>query len=219
MAAKIEDILQVNLVLVGFSLVNTHEETQAFRREVGTEIATVEAGIGPEVMSRTHTLNRDRITVVSNPDRTTVAREYPDEEGTKRLASVAGAAVKVTNLSEQQLRAFGYNLELVFESDPQERALQYLATRLFRADLLGNEEISLLGGSGKLFFHKHGYLWQAALEPRLNDLNTTRVFLGLNLHKEEADHTVLSEEEILGSLTLLTSEARNLVEKIDGIAP
>ena len=219
MVAKIEDILQVNLVIVGLRLVNTQEETQAFRREVGTEITTAEAGMGQEVISRTHTLNRDRISVVSNPDRTTVAREYPDDGDIRKLASVAGAAVKVTDLSEQQLRAFGYNLELVFEPDPQERALQYLAIRLFRADLLDNEETNLLGGSGKLFFNKHGYLWQAALEPRLNDLNTTRVFLGLNLHREETDPTVLPEEEIMGSLTLLSAEARSLVEKIDGIDP
>ena len=74
MTLAVEDVLQTNLTLIGVSLVNTPEEREAFREGVNTEVVTAEAGLGGEVIERTHNLNRDRITVVNTPDRTVIVK-------------------------------------------------------------------------------------------------------------------------------------------------
>ena len=216
MATKVEDVLQVNLVLVGLNLLNTQQETAAFRQAAGTEVLSTETGVANEVISRTHTLNRDRITIARTPDRSSVVREFPREEDLARLAQVAVMAISNTDLTEQALRAFGYNIDLIYEADPPEDAIGYLGERLFRADLFQGEQRNLRGGSGKIYFEKDGRYWQAALEPRLNDENTTRIFASVNLHRPQADLSQLTEYEIRNSLELLWAEAHNLVNEIDG---
>ena len=203
------------MVLAGISLFNTPNELAAFRESVGTEITSVEAGVGTEVFNRTITLNRDRIKVTGTPDRSAIAREYPAEGDLERLAQVAGMAIDNTDLKGQKLRAFGYNIELVYESPSGQRAIQYLLNRLFMPDLLRKGGLRLSGGAGRLFFEKDGRNWQALLEPRFNDEKTTRIFVSLNLHRPEANPSLLTEAEIGDSLKLLWAEAHNLVTQLD----
>ena len=211
----IEDILQANMVLIGISLVNTPNELAAFHKSVGTEITSVEAGMGTEVVNRIHTLNRDRIKVTGTPDRSGIAREYPEESDLARLAQVAGMAIANTDLKGQELRAFGYNIELVYEPPSRERAIQYLLDRLFVPNLLRDGGLRLFGGSGRLFFEKNGRNWQAVLEPRFNDDKTTRIFMSLNLHRPETDLELPTEAEIERSLKSIWDEAHNLVDQLD----
>ena len=211
----IENILQANMVFVGISLVNKPNELTAFRESVGTEVTSVEAGMGTEVINRTHTLNRDRIKVTGTPDRSAIAREYPAESDLARLAQVAGMAIVNTDLEGQKLQAFGFNIELVYEPPARERAIRYLLDRLFMPNLLRDGGLRLVGGSGRLFFEKDGRNWQAVLEPRLNDEKTTRIFVSLNLHRPETDLSLLTEAEIEGSLKSLWVEAHNLVDQLD----
>lgn len=219
MTLVVEDILQANLTLVGVKLVNTPEERTAFRKVVGTEIVTTEAGLvgSDEIVERSHNLNRDRITVVSNSgtDRTIVAREYPERSGLDRLAQVAWMAIESTNLDVRRLRAFGYNIELVCESDSEDLALQYLADHLFMPNILKDEESRLTGGAGRLFFEKSGRRWQARLEPRLNDETTTKVFAALNMHHPGPDLVFPTEDEISESLIMVWCEVHNLLDRLD----
>ena len=215
MAVEILDILQANLVLVGIGLINTQEEIAAFRQAVGTEVMSVEAGIGSEVINRAHTLNRDRIALSRVADRTTISREYPEQASLERLATVARTAIDVTHPTGDQLRAFGYNVELVYEPDPQETAIRYLAERLFIPNILRDKGASLTGGAARLFFEKDGRTWQATLEPRLNDEETNRIFATLNLRRAEPDLALPTRDEILESLTLAWTEAHELIDRID----
>ena len=215
MPVTIEDILQTNLVLIGVSLINTPEELSAFRHSVGTEVTSVETGLGPEVVNRTHTLNRDRITVTGAPERSAIARGYPAESDLERLAQVAWMAIANTDLKGQEVQAFGYNIELVYEPDSEGLAIQYLAERLFMPRLLQDGGWRLLGGAGRLFFEKAGRFWQARLEPRLNDDTATRIFASLNLHRSEVDLPLPTEADIRDSLKLLWAEAHSLVNHLD----
>ena len=214
MAVTIRDVLQTNLILVGVSLINTPEEHAAFRKDVGTEVVRAEIGLGQEVIERTHTLNRDRITVTESSGRSVITREYPADSDLERLAQVAGMAIANTDLDGQELQAFGYNIELVYEPDSEELAIQYLADRLFMPHLLQDEGWQLFGGTGRLFFQKGGQPWQARLEPRFNDDTTTSIFASLNLHRAESD--LPTEDDIRDSLKLLWTEAHNLVTQLDG---
>ena len=216
MAVTIEDILQANLVLLGVSLINTPDKSAIFRKVVSTEVTTAEAGLGTEVVNRTHALNRDRITITGSPDRSAIVREYPTESDLERLAQVAAMAIENTDFDGQELRAFGYNIELVYEPDSKELAIQYLSHRLFIPTLLQEGGWRLFGGAGRLVFEKDGRIWQARLEPRFNDQTTSKVFVSLNLHRSETGLTFPTEAEIRDSLKLLWEEAHSLVHQLDG---
>ena len=201
MSVSIEDILQVNLVLVGANVIKSQNEMAAFYEDVGVEVTSVETGVlGADPINRTHTLNRDRITIVSTQNRSVVSREYPLETDLGRLAQVASMAISNSDLEDQELRAFGYNIELVFEPSSKEKAIHYLLKRLFNPDLLRNKGSRLIGGTGRIFFEKNGRYWRATLQPRFNDENTTKIFLSLNLHRGETDLSLLTEIEIRDSL-------------------
>ena len=199
-------------------MVNTPEEREAFRKAVETEVVTTETGLvgSDEVVERTHVLSRDRITVVSNPDRTIVVREYPGKSGLGRLAQVVAMAIANTNLDEQELRAFGYNIELICESDSKDLALQYLADHLFTSHILRDDESRLIGGSARLFFEKSDRKWQARLEPRFNDETTTKIFASLNLHHSGPDLAFPTEDDMGASLTLVWNEVQDLLIRLDG---
>ncbi len=216
MALAIEDVLQTNLTLIGVRLVNTPEERETFREGVQTEIVTAEAGLGGEVFERTHNLSRDRITVVSTSDRTVIVREYPAKNDLERLAQVAAMAIENTNLDGQELRAIGYNIELVCESDSKNLAIEYLAEHLFMPHLLKGDDSRLSGGAGRLFIEKSGRRWQARLEPRFNDETTTKIFASLNLHHSEASLSFPTEDDIRDSLTLVWNEVHDLLIHLDG---
>ena len=216
MPVTIEDVLQANMILVGINLINTPEELTAFRGDVGTEVVTAETGFGNEIVERTLTLNRDRIRVMWASDRSAIVREYPAASDIERFAQVAGMAIRNTGLDDQELRAFGYNIELAYEPDSKELATKYLSDRLFMPLLLRDEGWQLTGGAGRLSFEKDGRLWQVRLEPRLNDDTTTRIFASVNLHQAEADLSFPSESEIRDCLRLLWCEAHNLVNQLDG---
>ena len=215
MAIKIIDVLQANLVLVGVGLINTQDEVAAFRRDVGTEVLSTEAGLGGELVNRSHNLNRDRIGITRVSDRTTIVREYPQKDGLDRLATVARSAIDVTEEPGDELRAFGYNIEIVYEPDPTQFASQYLADRLFVPNVLQDQRATLLGGAARIYFQKNGLGWQLNLEPRLNEEQTNSIFASLNLHYPGPRLTLPTKEEILLSLTSVWYEAHDLIDRLD----
>ena len=221
MAAKFEEVLTTNLLLIGVTLLNTPAEASEFRRGVNTEVRAVEvgtpqAGSGAVMINRTYFLDRDRIAIQTTPDRSLIAREYPERDDLERLAEVASVAIEKTNSEGQELPALGYNIDLVYEPDTTEPAIQYLAGRLFQHNLLQGGGTRLLGGAGRLYFEKDGQHWEAALEPRLNDAATSRIFVSLNLHIEQEHLLFPTRTEVQDSFNLLWEEAQNLVNQLHG---
>ena len=211
---KFEEVLEVNLVLAGISLLNTTEEASAFRQGVKAEVRASEAVSGSEMIHRSYTLNRDRVMVTVTPDRSVIVREYPIQADLERLAEIAGIAIEKTDLADQELRAMGYNIDLVYEPSQTESAILYLATRLLSGNLFEGGERQLVGGASRLYFDKGGQHWQAVLEPRLNDEATFKVFVSLNLRIE--DLSLPTKAMINDSLKSLWAEAQDLVNQIHG---
>ena len=216
MALKIDDIIEVNLILVGIKLINTQEEAVSFRRAVGTEVRVSDVSTGSELINRSLTLDRDRIAVAVDAERSVISREFPKEDDLDRLSEVAGMAIDNSILEGQNLRALGYNIDLVCEPETSQSAIEYLGERLFIPNLLRQEGRELLGGSARLYFEKGGHRWQIALEPRFNEEATSRVFAGINLHRGETGLTVPTEDEIRDSLKLVWAEAHSLLSQLDG---
>jgi hypothetical protein len=213
------DVLKADLVLVGFGLLTQANELETFRAAVNTDVVvsgqsmTVDAQTNVAETGRIFNLNRDRIVLDLSRIRSTIRRDYPEEIDLVRLAQVAALAVEASTQTGQTLRAYGYNLDLVYEQTTDSTAQEYLAKRLFSTDLPFREQWQLVGGACRVVFREGENQWQFSVEPRFNDPNIRQVFLSLNLHKEK--QTIPSEDEIKNSLQEAWAKAREFAVALD----
>ena len=221
MAIDIQDVLKVNVVFVGIGLLDEPASLEGFRVSVGSEV--VPEGViyephpgGAPMQGQILRLAKDRISLESSPFRTLVNRDYPTKDELARLAEVAGGAIANTNLETRKPRAFGFNVELVYDQSSESSALSYLANRIFSPHVSGIQGWELIGGAGRFIFNENAHRWTVRIEPRLNEENTTKVFLALNFHVNE--ERLLDESEILDFLVETWEQAHNFVERIDGDA-
>ena len=213
------DVLQVNLVLVDADLVNDAEAVSKFYQAVLEEITTGEGDVAPGLRGRRHEIRKDRITVVWDASMSVIAREYPRQADLERFAHVASAAISSTDLTGQILTTYGYNIDIVYDVDPPQAAVQYLGDRVFVQDIFHNRDRRLLGGFGRVSYAKNDLHWNAIFEPRGLDLNAVRIFFSLNmmdLNNQEGDVLFPTKEEILDSVRLLWEEAHDFVNQLDG---
>ena len=219
MAVTTPEVVKASIVLAGLRLLNAPEEFEAFRGVIATDVQISGAGLATNIQSGITepqvalTLNRDRITLELSPSRSAINRDYPLREDLPRLAEVAGQAISNTSEEEQELRAFGFNIELVFDQDSDIPAFGYLSRRLFDVDGLGSEGWQFIGGAGKLIFNDGGRRWTIGLEPRFGDETESRVFLSINLHK--AGQTLPVEDEIRDSLEEVWDKVHDFVQRLD----
>ena len=221
MTVTLEDTLNANLVLVGVEQLNEPDAVERFRNEVGTDLR-LEAGLvandilampGP---SRSLILGRDRIRLTLQASRSTIAREYPDKAGLARLAQATSRAIEFTGLGSQAPQAFGYNMELVFNQDSGQPAIRYIGNRVFGNLSIDEPGRNLIGGVGQLIFADAAGRWTITVEPRSGDPDTSRVFLKLNLHKQEQRFP--DESEIQETLEQVQQGAQAFMERLEGVA-
>ena len=219
MAITIPEVVKANLVLLGLRLLSAPEELESFKQAIGTDVQLAGVGMGVNVQTGIPepgfilTLNRDRITLDLSAARSIINRDYPSHEDLPRLAQVARQAITTTSITENQLRAFGFNIELIFDQDSGTPAFGYLSERLFDVGPLGNEGWQFVGGAGRLIFDDSGRRWTVSLEPRFNDETESRVFLTVNLHRPE--QRVPTEDEIRGSLEEIWDVTHQFVQRLD----
>ncbi len=218
MAMTLEDVLSVNLVLVGVELLHEPDMVERFRNELAhdlrLEVGMVVLGAtGVPEPSRILTMSRDRIQLTLHASRSTIAREYPDDLGLTRLAHVADRAIELTNLEGKAPQAFGYNMELVFDQDSGQPAIQYIGNRLFGNLPTGVPGRNLVGGTGQLIFSDSAGQWTISIQPRFNDSDTRRVFLSLNLHKQEQRFP--DEAEIQTTLEQIRQETLAFADRLE----
>ena len=217
MPAEIHDVLKINIVLVGANLLDTSKKFERFSAKVSTDVAP---GLGlalggPGLIpapGRKLKLQRDRISLDLMPNHAAVEREYPSKSDLPRLAEVAGAAIQSSELQGKTVTAFGYNIDLVFEQQARSSALEYLGDRLFTTVGFAQSDWKLVGGLGQLTFDSSDGRWTIRLEPRSN-MDSSRGFVSLNLHKEEQRLPPL--REIKQSFVQVWSQAHDLVKRLD----
>ena len=217
MSVKNLEVLNASLVLFGSELLSKPAEREIFHEKVDTEVITgpnVHIGNPPEGVELEHrlVLNRDRISLALSQSRTVIQREYPLEPDLDRLAAVAGIAI-VNTEQVQEPRAFGYSIDLVYDQESENRAFRYLAHRLFAPKIPGNDDWRLVGGAGKLILETDGQLWNITVEPRFNNRDSSKIFLSMNLHKDE--QYLPRSEEIKRSLQETWQQAHNFVHQLD----
>ena len=211
----IEEVLKINMVLLGAQLLSNPEARSRFREEVGVEVSEdgppipILSGLGmtfgpPGKLS----LPRERITIELPPVKTTISREYPSHTGLKRLAQVAKLAIELSpDVEPQDPWVFGFNIELV--CGLSQSAGHFMTTYVFRPSRFGG---FLRGGTARLNFILDDQSWTLSLEPRFGDFSSERLYMGLNMHYE--GNELPSESRIAESLDELWNQGHAIVDKL-----
>lgn len=216
---KVEDVVSVNIVMVGFPPFDMQENFDAFRRAVGPDLQIAGAGLianplpGIPEPGIQLTLNRDRISIDLSPSRSIINRDYPSREDLGRLAEVIGKFVTYSTYDYSNPQTFGINIRLIFDPESETSAFEYLASRLFDVEPLGRTDWRFIGGSGRLIFDEDGRRWTISLEPRFSDFEETRVFVDSNLHLY--GQPLPEETEIGDLLEEVWDEVHKLVGRLD----
>ncbi len=114
MPIDVQDVLKINIVFVGISVLNDPGKIAAFSDAVGAEVLRAGEEIGivgglssaASAIGQRLALQRDRIRIGSSLDRTMIEREFPSESDLQRLAEVADEALRGRE-GEALPRAFG----------------------------------------------------------------------------------------------------------------
>ena len=199
MSIVFDDVLKIDMVLVGIRLLSTSEERDAFDKAVDTEVLESAmpslkldigaGGVQPNasnqfnLASTTLLLSRDRITLELTPDRSNITREYPNREDLDRLANVIDHAIGSSKFQSKQLRAYGFNIDATYTLPSEQTASQFIANRLFASNPF--QGYHLKGGMARFHLIRNDQTWNIRVEPRLGDPAASKVFVSLNLHIEE----------------------------------
>ena len=195
MTLRVQDVLKANLTLLGVGLLSSNEERERFGRGAGTDITGAVAGIAlPPIpglpalsqeleLGQRIRLDRDRIELETVADRTVISIEYPSKDGLDRLSEIAILAISSSDISAQELRAVGFNMEAVYEQTSGATAYEFLAERVFAPKLLQAAGYQIRGGSARLLFTRGDEIWNITIEPRFNRPEETRLFASFNLHQ------------------------------------
>ena len=217
MAVRVEDVLSVNVVLVGIELLKTAPEVAACSAAIGSEFlqdgAFIDAAPQP-VPGRVVRLPRERILVEVSALRSRVTKEYPTSvDDVALVARIAAQALASTTVPEPAVSSHGFNFAMVYSPDPSEDALRYLGRRIFAPPAFLPEGWTTVGGFGKLIFQDGPRQWTVTFEPRLQAPNTSKVFLDVNLHVPEAG--VPQKDQMETQLRTLWERVHTLIEAID----
>lgn len=216
MAVRVEDVLSVNVVLIGIELLKDPSEVATWSAAIGREFVfdgtfLEHSPMGP-VPGRTARLPRERIVVDTSANRSRVTKEYPT--AIDDVTSVARIATQVVSCTTGQalVTSHGFNISMVYSNESGENAVHYLGRRIFVPSAFLLEGWNSIGGYGKLKFQDEVREWTVTLEPRLHS-DASNVFLDINLHMPVPG--LPTEDEMHDNLKELWMRAHALIEAID----
>ena len=224
MAANLREIINFSLVILNLELLTSDSAVQTFRNSVDADIrygggVSIEATTGQTQQARILHLDRDRINLNLSPSRSSVTREFPAVDNltkeAERFSHVVNYALAAGNSLDHARFDFGYNAEMVFDQDSSPTAVQFLGERLLRGDRFALPNRNFLGGACRLIIADESGQWTYNLEPRLNDLQTSRVFINVNLHNVERPlpHDTQIADAILRTVS---SDVQDLMARLSG---
>ena len=216
-----QEIVKFDLVLVGVRLLSEPQQVSAFSASAGGDVVPAGTGLvlspdqrNPEQTTRLE-LPKDRIALELGPRRSAIERDYPIEDDLPRFADIVTLATENSSLDNDSAspKVHGYNLAMVYRQDSGESTYRYLGQRLFGRDAFAAPGWNSMGGIGKLTYEAPSGRWEFVVEPRFREFETDRVFLQLNLQKEQP--TIPGKEEIVNAFGLICREAYALANRID----
>ena len=221
MPTELREIINVNVVILDLDLLGADAQMLEFQEAMEVDIR-LSGGMAANVItgqthpSRTLHLDRDRISLNLSQPRSTIIREFPGlvslESELNRFAEVAHSAFSISTLTGVRCN-YGYNVEMVFDQDAEETALEFLGKRLLNYEVLSQPERQIVGGTCKFFVKDQSGQWTYTIEPRAGELQRQRVFLGINLHQEEK--LLPEQSEISDSVRRVILSAEELMHSLD----
>ena len=148
MGFKVTEWLVANIVMIGPGLLASEEEIHTFGQHIPHQVR-LQTMTNPDnrpIANRIE-IPKDRIVIEMVPDRSSIEKEYPDENWT-RLAEVARFAIEASKNLE--IKAHGYNFSLVYQQESAPTAYEYIAARFIRPQEV--LDWNLTGGSAELCF-------------------------------------------------------------------
>lgn len=223
-------MVKADLVMLGTNLLATSDALSQFTENVDDDFQQQEgldislsagspggATAGP---SRTLIFPQDRITLNITAARTSISRDYPSvdrlEDDLGKLAEIATLAISASGPTvRNSLRAYGYNMQVVFRLRGRERAIEYLGERLFSGNIAVARGKTLVGGTASLILRDGATQWTFAANPWPNgDPNAGRVALSVNRHTENPLNFPDSEA-IVRDLLQTWEEAHGFMSSLD----
>ena len=214
------EALRVNLIMLGANMLSSSQQVEAFSASVDSEVERTGTGITfmrdqsiPTPNIRLE-LPKDRIALELEANRAIIERAYPSRDDLLRLAEVATLAADNSELGDALPTAHGYNVEMVYRLESGASAYAYLGQHLFGEgeDALAAPNWNAVGGAARKTYGSPEGRWEFTIEPRFRASDTDKVFLSLNLHKEQPG--VPSQEIIATSLELVWNQARALMGRL-----
>ena len=223
-------VVKADLVMIGANLLATPEGLGRFKETVDEDFQQQEgidislsaglpmgAAAGP---SRTLTFPQNRITLNLTAARSAISRDYPSvdrlQDDLGKLAEIASLAIQASDPTvRNSLRAYGYNMQVVFRLRGEERAIEYLGERLFSGQIAGSSGKTLIGGTASLILRSGAIQWTFAANPWPNgDPGADRVALSVNRHNE-TPVGIPSHENIVRDLLETWDEAKKFMTSLD----
>ena len=195
MVATLREIINVSLVIVNLELLATDDAVQRFQTAADVDVrygggVNIDVISGQSNQSRVLHLDRDRINLNLAAARSAITKEFPAinnlEGETSRFAEVVNHALSAGQHINNARYDFGYNAEMVFDQDISPTAFEFLGDRLIKHENIAQPGCQFLGGACRMVIRdEHSRQWTYNLEPRFNDVQTSRVFININLHNQQ----------------------------------
>lgn len=194
MATNLREIINFSLVILNLELLTSDDQVRDFRNALDGDVrpgggVSIDAATGRTQQARTLHLDRDRININLSPSRSSITREFPSVDNltadAERFAHIVDSALTPRHSLEHARFDFGYNAEMVFDQDHSPTALEFLGQQLLRTERIALPNRRFVGGACRLIIADALGQWTYNLEPRFDDLRTSRLFINVNLHNAE----------------------------------
>ncbi len=213
-----QEIVKVDLVLVGVRLLSESQQVNAFSELADGEVVSPSTGLvsmeqRPIEPATRLELPKARIVLASDSQQSSIEQLYPDEDDLPRFADIVTLASRCSNLDSALVAVHGYSLAMAYRQDSGMDALRYLGKHMFGEVPFAAEGWDSVGGTGKCMYESPDGHWEFFVEPRFQKRDTDRVFLHLNLYRGQA--TIPNRKEIIEMLQLVWKQAYDLAFRID----
>jgi hypothetical protein len=223
MAVQLREVVNFSLVILNLELLASDGSLTGFQNAVEADVrqgggVSIDVATGQSQQARVLHLDHDRISLNLSAARSSVTREYPsvdrmrDDAG--QFAQVVNAALLAGHHLDDALYSFGYNAELVFDQDSNETASEFIGNRLITSDRLVAHDRQFLGGACRMIVRDELGLWNYGFEPRFNDLQSSRVFVNVNLHNEQ--EPLPRGTAVADGVVRVVEGVRDLMNRLDG---
>ena len=221
MPTELREIININVTILEQDLLGEDAQILEFQEAMDANVR-LSAGSATNVLTgqshptRTLNLDRDRISLNLARPRSTIVKEFPEldslESELRRFSEVAHTALNTSRLTDTQCD-FGYNVEMVFDQDAEETALEFIGKRILNYEVLSQSGRELVGGACRFLVNDKAGQWTYIVEPRAGELQRQRVFLGVNLHQEQK---ALPEQTVISNaISNIVARSKELMHRLD----